>query len=101
MGENEDLRYIKENLRREDLSPVQRDVFDVLGIQKYLELCDSLGGSSFTLCKLETLKKSIARRRILEDRALYDSGTVRIPQLAKIHNVCETTVYNTLREGRN
>ena len=36
MGENEDLTYIKENLRREDLSPVQRDVFDVLGIQKYL-----------------------------------------------------------------
>lgn len=100
MKENEELRYIKDNLRREDLSPVQQDLYDVIGIEKYLELCDSFGGSAITLCKLETLRKTIAKRLILEDRDLYDSGMVRITQLAKIHSVCESTVYNILREGR-
>lgn len=100
MKENEELRYINDNLRREDLSAVQKDLYDVLGVEKYLELCNSLGGSNITICKLETLRKTIAKRQILEDRELYDSGRIRIPHLAKIHNVCESTVYNILTKGK-
>ncbi len=100
MGENEELRYIKEHLRREDLSPVQQDLYDVLGAEQYLELCDHFGGSNITICKLETLRKTIAKRLILEDRKLYETGKVRIPQIAKMHNVSESTVYNILTEGK-
>lgn len=100
MGENEDLRYVKENLRRDDLSPIQQDLYDVLGIEQYLELCDHFGGSNITLCKLETLRKAIAKRLILEDRELYENGRVRIPQIAKMHNISESTVYNILTGGK-
>lgn len=100
MGENEDLRYIKEHLRREDLTPAQREVYDILGIQKYLELCDYFGGGNINLCKLDTLRKKIVKRCILEDKALYNSGSVRINQIANMHNVCRSTVYNILKEGK-
>lgn len=59
MGENEDLRYIKEHLRREDLTPAQREVYDILGIQKYLELCDYFGGGNITLCKRSAVSRSV------------------------------------------
>lgn len=99
MGENEDLRYIKDNLRREDLTPAQKEVYDILGVQKFLELCDYFGGGNITLCKLETLRKAIVKRDILKNRELYDSGRVRLNQIAKMHNVCISTVYKILKEG--
>lgn len=96
-----DIEYIKNNIRREDLSIVQQELYDCLGIELYTELVCSFGGSNITVPTLETLRKAIAKRKIREDRSLYESGEIRIPQLAKLHNVCESTVYNILKEDKN
>lgn len=92
-----DIEYIKNNLRKEDLSVMQQELCDCLGIEHYIELCDSFGGASITIATIETLRKAIVKRKIWEDRILYESGAVKIQQLAKMHNVCESTVYNILR----
>lgn len=95
-----DTEYIKNNLRRGDLSDTQQELYDCLGIEFYIKLCDSFGGANITVATMETLRKSIAKRKIREDRSLYESGGVKIQQLAKMHNVCKSTVYNILREER-
>ncbi len=100
MKENEELRYINDNLRREDLSPAQQELYDYLGRERYIEFCESFGGISLVVSKLETLRKTIVKRQILEDMDLYESGKIGLKQLAKMHNVSSSTVYNILKEGK-
>lgn len=95
-----DIEYIKNNLKKEDLSVRQQELCDCLGIDSYIELIHSFGGVTITVATMETLRKSIAIRKIREDRSLYESGAVKLQQLAKMYNVSSATVYNILKEER-
>lgn len=95
-----DIEYIKNNLQKEDLSVMQQELYDCLGMEYYMKLCNSFSGATITVATMETLRKSIAKRKIREDRSLYESGVIGINKLAKIHNVSSTTVYNILKEER-
>lgn len=95
-----DIEYIKNNLQKEDLSVMQQELLDCLGMESYMKLCDSFGGSNITVTTMETLRKSISKRKILEDRILYESGVLSLHQLAKTHNVCSSTAYKILKEER-
>lgn len=97
MNHDETIQYIKNNLHRGDLSANQQDLFDFMGAERYVEFCEYFGGtSSLPVYKVETLKKAIEKRKLLEDLVLYRSGCVSIKQLAKMHQISESTVYHIL-----
>ena len=98
----ETMEYIKNNLIRTDLSPNQQDLYDFMGAEQYIQFCEYFGGTcSLPVYKIDTLKKAIEKRKLEEDLDLYRSGYASIKQLAKMHQVSESTVYKLLSEGRN
>lgn len=100
MKENEELRYINDNLRREDLSPAQQELYDYLGRERYIDFCSYFGGTNLSVYKLDTLKRRIGKRRLKEDLSLYRSGCVSLSQLARMYQITERTVYLILAEGK-
>lgn len=98
MNHDEVIKYIRNNLRRDDLSAGQQELFNLMGAERYIEFCEHFGGtSSLPVYKIDTLKRAIEKRKLQEDLDLYKSGHMSIKQLAKIHQVSESTVYNILR----
>lgn len=101
MNRDETMQYIKNNLRRDDLSANQQDLFDFLGTERYIEFCEYFGGtSSLPVYKIDTLKKAIEKRKLMEDLDIYRSGIVSIKQLAKMHQISESTVYHILSRSK-
>ena len=101
MNHDETVKYIKNNLCRDDLSANQQDLFDFMGAERYIEFCEYFGGTcSLPVYKIDTLKRAIEKRKLKDDLNLYRSGCVSIKQLAKMHQVSESTVYNILSEGK-
>lgn len=100
MNHDELIKYIRNNLRRDDLSTVQQDLYDFMGAEKYIEFCDYFGGSHVFVYMIDTLKKAIEKRKLKEDLDLYKSGFANVKQLAKMHQVSDGTVYKLLSEGK-
>ena len=98
MKHTEMLEYVRNNLHRDDISPLQQDLYDFLGAERYIEFCDQFGGmNAFYVNKMETLRTAIAKRKILEDKDLYESKCISTKQLAMMHDVSISTVYNILK----
>ena len=94
-----DIEYIQDNLQKEDLSEWQQVLYDFLGAEKYVELCRQFGGiSTFSVNTIKTLEMTIKKRKIRADLDLYRSGDMSIKEIAIIHNVSQSTVYNMLAE---
>lgn len=87
---------VKKNLLRSDLTPTQQRLFDFLGMDKYVDFCEILGGLNISVTRLNTLKIAIARRKINENMDLYASGTIRVKQIAQMHDISERTAYYIL-----
>ncbi len=101
MSNNKIIKYIKNNLCRDDLSSNQQELFDFLGAERYIEFCEEFGGTcSISVCKIDTIRKAIEKRKLIEDLDLYRSGCISIKQLAKMHQVSESTVYHILSEEK-
>lgn len=95
-----ELEYIKNNLKQEDLKPTQQALLEMLGIEKYLEVCAALGGSTVYITKLESLIQLIAKRKVLEKKMLFNSKKISRSELAAMYGISESTIYNILK-GEN
>lgn len=95
---NKKKNFIKENIKKEDLSPEQQRLLDFLGIEKYLEMSERIGGSSFCVAKLDTLYCLCAKRKILENRDVY-KNMFNQNQLASMYGISKSTIYNILKEA--
>lgn len=89
-------KFIKENLKREDLSLEQQGLLDFFGMEKYLEMSEKIGGSAFSVIKLDTLYCICAKRKILDNIDLYKS-MFTTKQLASMYGISQSTVYNILK----
>ncbi len=88
--------FIREHLNAKDLSLEQQNLLNLLGIEKYIEICSELGGLTFTVNKLETLNRLSCKRKLLKNKDIYkDMFTAK--QLAAMYGISESTVYNILR----
>ncbi len=91
--------FIRNRLKEDDLSPEQRGLFRLLGRDRYLDLCEELGRTAVSVAKLETLRRSIARRKIQENKKLYKSLKISKAQLAAMYGFSAKTVYNILNSA--
>ncbi len=90
-----DKEYLLENLTIDDLGESQKLLFNIIGKERFVEMCLAFAGSS--ICILNT---AIAKRKIRESRGMYESGAVTMKQLAMRYKVSFSIVYGVLREKK-
>ncbi len=89
---NNKKNFIKENLRSEDLSLEQQNLLSFLGMEKYLEMCEKFGGSTFTINRIETIYCLSVRNKVLENKGIYTTN-----QMAVMYGISKSTVYKILK----
>lgn len=86
-------RYILESLRIEDLQEQHKGIAEAVGIDGLISLTDVFGGSSIYIPQKRELVKNKIYGMILEE---YDGTNIK--ELAVRYGVCESTVYNIVRD---
>lgn len=94
-----DKKYLLENLAIDDLTEDKKILLDIIGKEKFLELCLAFGGSYISFPLENTLHTAIAKRMIRESKELVQSGTITVPQLAIKYNVSYSFAYKILRRS--
>lgn len=94
---NSNTDNILENLTVDDLGENQKLLFEILGREKYIEVCRMFGGSQICIPLDETLRRNIIKRKILEKKEMFQSGKITKEQLARMYNVSVTFVYWIMR----
>ncbi len=97
---NNDTEYLLDNLAIDDLPEKQKLLFEILGKEKYIQVCCMFGGSPICIPKEETLRVSIVKRKIRESKKLFQSGGITKEQLAMMYKVSTSTVYSIIREKK-
>lgn len=80
------------NITIKDLEEKYQMVAEMIGIDKYMLLCQELGGSDLYIPTMKELQKKYIYQKIKESRNLFSKK-----QLAKIYGVSLSTVYKVLR----
>lgn len=92
-------KFISENLRAEDLSMESQAMLELIGRDRYIEMCEKLGGSTVVIPKVETLNCISAKRAILENADTYKSMGITNNQLAAMYGISTSSVYNILKKA--
>lgn len=86
-------REILESLTVDDLQEQHRGIAEAVGVEGLISLTDVYGGSSIYIPQKKELVKNRVYRNILHE---YDGTNIK--ELAVRYNVCESTVYNIVRD---
>lgn len=86
-------REILESLTVDDLQEQHRGIAEAVGIAGLISLTDMFGGSSIYIPQKKELVKNRVYRNILQ---AYDGTNIK--ELAVRYNVCESTVYNIVKD---
>lgn len=86
-------REILESLKPEDLQEQHRMIAEAVGMDGLIRLTDAFGGSSIYVPQKKELVKNRVYGMILEE---YDGTNIK--ELAVRYSVCESTVYNIVRD---
>ncbi|MCM1539317.1 MAG: hypothetical protein NC254_13085 [bacterium] len=97
---NNDAEYLLDDLTIDDIPEKQKLLFEILGQEKYIQVCCMFGGSQINIPKEETLRVNIVKRKIRESKELVRSGVLTIGQLAMMYKVSTSTVYGIVREKK-
>ncbi len=81
-----------ECLTLEDLSEKDREVAEIIGVEKLILLSQVMGGNPYYIPKPDNLAKTKIRSEI---QKAYDGTNIK--RLAAEYNVCTSTIYNILR----
>ena len=95
-----DKEYLLENLTIDDLEESQKLLFNIIGKERFVEMCLAFAGNSICIPKENTLNTAIAKRKIREGRGMFESGAVTMKQLAMRYKVSLSIVYSVLREKK-
>lgn len=96
---NNSKEYVKKELKMEDLEPQHQEIANIIGLDKYIELCWTMCGAGIYLPSERWLFQQIAKRKIYESRALVKSKSVTVKQLAKIYGISESAAYKYIKEA--
>ncbi len=97
MGREKD--YIRDNLKKEDLSAEQRTLLDLLGIDIYLDMCEKYGGMTLYVAQLENLGRQLAIKDLLENKDLYKQLHMTKKQLAAMYGLSLATIFKIMKES--
>ncbi len=86
-------REILESLTVEDLQEQHRGIAEAVGVAGLIRLTDTFGGSSIYIPQKRELLKNRIYQNILQE---YDGANIK--ELAVRYSVCESTVYNIVRD---
>lgn len=86
-------RQILEALTIDDLQEQHREIAEAIGIDGLISLTDVFGGSSIYIPQKKELVKNRVYGMILAE---YDGTNIK--DLAVRYHVCESTVYNIVRD---
>lgn len=86
-------RQILESLTIGDLQEQHREIAEAVGMEGLIRLTDVFGGSSIYIPQKKELVKNRVYGMILEE---YDGTNIK--ELAVRYHVCESTVYNIVRD---
>lgn len=86
-------KEILESLTIEDLQEQHREIAEAVGIEGMIRLTDAFGGNPIYIPKKRELVKNRVYRMILDE---YDGTNIK--DLAVRYDVCESTVYNIVRD---
>lgn len=81
-----------EDITLEDLSDEQREVAELIGLNKYLEMVELLGGETLYIPKSDCLLRTVRNRLIKEERKAGKSYRF----LAKKYHLTKNTIINIL-----
>ena len=90
MGREKD--YIRDNLKKEDLSAEQRTLLNLLGIDIYLDMCEKYGGMTLYVAQLDNLG-------LLENKDLYKQMHMTKKQLAAMYGLSLATIFKIMKES--
>lgn len=79
-------------LTLEDLPPGQRELAEIIGLEKYLQLCERFGGDDIYIMKYSELLKPSRNKEILEK---FDGFNHR--ELAKEYDLAVRTIYDLVK----
>lgn len=86
-------REILENLTIDDLQEQHREIARAVGIKGMINLTNTFGGNPIYIPKKRELVKNRIYRMIADE---YDGTNIK--ELAVKYDVCESTVYNIVRD---
>lgn len=86
-------REILESLTVDDLQEQHRGIAEAVGVKGLISLTNTFGGSSIYIPQKRELVKNRVYQKILQE---YDGTNIK--ELAVRYNVCESTVYNIVRD---
>lgn len=89
--------YIRRELKLEDLEPEHQYIIQIIGLEKFLDLCFHFGGVNVYIPTLETIQRQIIRKKVHESRDLVESKVLTVKQLSRIYGVSTATIYGYLR----
>lgn len=85
-----------EDIKLEDLSEEQREIAELVGLKKYLEIVELLGGEMIYIPKSDCVLRVARNRKIREDYRAGESYRA----IAKKYNLAKNTVINILSGGK-
>lgn len=94
------LELVKKELSYGDLDLKHQQIARIIGLEKYIELCEKLGGSSYYLPSIRCISQNISRRKVIENRHLVTSKQMNCQQLAVKYGLCESTVYKLIKDSK-
>lgn len=80
----------------EDLNNEQREIAELVGLEKYLEMVELLGGEMIYIPKPDCVLKAARNRKIKEDYRAGESYRA----IARKYNLAKNTVINILSGGK-
>lgn len=86
-------REILESLTMDDLQEQHREIAEAVGLEGMLNLTNAFGGNPIYIPKKRELVKNRIYRMIADE---YDGTNIK--ELAVKYDVCESTVYNVVRD---
>ncbi len=89
-------KYLLENLDIDDFADGKKILLDIIGKEKFLDLCLAFGGSCISIPQERTLHTAVAKRKIRESKELIQSGAMTVQQLAIKYNISYGYAYRIL-----
>lgn len=84
---------IKDKITIDDLDETQQDIAAVLGIDKYIQLCEEFGGINFFIPKIKSVIKKYTYRQVIELKDIMPKD-----QIARMLDLSKSTVYKIIKE---
>lgn len=89
------LTYVKTHLTIDFLAPQHQEVAEIIGMESYIKLCDTLGGTEIYVPTMKKIFMNYISQKVRESKDLFTPT-----QLARMYGISVGSVYKILSKDR-